>query len=140
MKIKAVLFVCCISVVASSCNTTRTLFTSSKSKQDYWTVKAYTMSHCGCTELYVENFEKGRHVSQIQYRSEGAVKRIFTYNDQGQAADTVVLVARQDGTTVAFDSLDNEMFRNLKKIVESGEGIVYDLKWTEYKGYTPSNQ
>lgn len=140
MKIKGLLIASFISFITVSCDSTRILFTSSKSKKDYWTVKAYTMSHCGCTHLYVENFEKGRHVSQIQYQNEGAIKRIFKYNDQGQIAETLVLLARQDSITVPFDSLDNEIFQHLEKIVGSGEGIVYELKWTDYKGYTRRNQ
>ena len=94
------------------------------------------MSRCGCTHLYVENFVNGRHVSQIQYENEGAVKRVFKLNDQGHIADSLVLFAREDSITVSFDSLDTEMFRRLKKVVQSGEGIVYELKWTDYKGYS----
>ena len=99
-------------------------------------MNAYTQSHCGCTHLYVENFEKGRHVSQIEYQNEGAVKRIFIHDNQGQIAETLVLLARQHGITVPFDSLDKEIFQRLKRIIERGDGIVYELKWIEYKGYT----
>jgi len=136
MKMKEIVLVCFISVTIVSCDSTRTLYTSSKSKRDYWTVKAYTMSHCGCTHLYVENFEKGRHVSQIQYQNEGAAKRIFTYNDQGEIGNTIILFAAKDNPIVPFDSLDRQIFLQLKKIIERREGIVYDLKWTEYKGYS----
>jgi len=139
MKFTVILIASFISLITVSCDSTRTLFTSSKSKKDYWTVKAYTMNHCGCTHLYVENVAHGRRVSQVEYQNEGAVKRIFTYNDQGRIAETLVLIARQDDITVPFDSLDKEIFRRLKRIVESGDGIVYELKWTEYKGYTRGN-
>jgi hypothetical protein len=31
--------------------------------------------------------------------------------------------------------LDNEVFRKLKVIIKNKEGLVYEMKWTDYKGY-----
>ncbi len=98
-------------------------------------VNAYTMSHCGCTELYVEKYTNGKNDFQIMYTDNIARKNIYSYNDKGVISDTTALIAGTDKVEIPFDSLDNEIFKKLKTIVDKKDGLVYDIKWTEYKGY-----
>lgn len=124
-----------ILLVLISCNSTRTLYTSADGKNDYWTVNAYTMSHCGCTELFVEKYNRGKNEFQIMYTDNIARKNIYGYNDKGLISDTTFLVASTDRVDIAFDSLDHEIFNKIKTIIEKKHELVYEMKWTEYKGY-----
>ncbi len=123
-----------------TCDSTRNIYRSSISKEDYWTVNAFTLSHCGCTQLFVENYANGRHDFQIMYTDDFARKNIFRYDDRGKLADTVVLIARKDDFKIRFDSLDNEIFKRINQIANNKEGLVYGLKWTEYNGFTAKEQ
>ena len=118
-----------------SCDSTRTLYSSADNKNNSWMVNAYTMSHCGCTELYVEKYTNGKNDFQIMYTDNIARKNIYSYNDKGVISDTTALIAGTDKVEIPFDSLDNEIFKKLKTIVDKKDGLVYDIKWTEYKGY-----
>jgi hypothetical protein len=121
--------------VLIGCNSTRTLYTSADEKKDSWTVNAYTMSHCGCAELFVEKYSRGKNEFQIMYTDNLARKNIYGYNDKGLISDTTFLVASTDRVDMPFDSLDNEIFKKIKTIIDKKDGLVYEMKWTEYKGY-----
>jgi len=69
------------------------------------------------------------------YTDNIARKNLYSYNDKGVISDTTVLIASTDKAEIPFDSLDNEIFKKLKTIADRREGFVYDIKWTEYKGY-----
>lgn len=136
MKIKlttSLLVFTCLAI--AGCDTTRILYKSGDSKKDYWTVNAFTMSHCGCTQLFVENYKNGRHDFQIMYTDNVARKHIYQYNEKGKIADTLVLVAKTENFRIPFDSLDNQVYRQLRGIVEDKEALAYEMKWTDYKGY-----
>jgi len=119
----------------AGCDSTRTLYKSSDAKKDFWTVNAYTMSHCGCTQLFAEKYRNGKNEFQIMYTDDFARKDIYSYSDKGLIADTTILVAGTDKFDIPFDSLDNEIFKRMKTIVDNKDGLVYEMKWTEYKGY-----
>ena len=134
MKYKVPLILLILFVLIS-CDSTRTLYTSSPDKKDSWTVNAYTMSHCGCTELFVEKYRRGKNEFQIMYTDNIVRKNIYGYNDKGLISDTTFLVASSDRIDIPFDSLDNEIFKKIKAIIDRKDGLVYEMKWTEYKGY-----
>ena len=93
------------------------------------------MSHCGCTQLFVEKYRNGKNEFQIIYADDFARKNIYNFNKKGAIADTVALIAKTDNFEIPFDSLDNEIFKRIKAIVDKKEGLVYEMKWTEYKGF-----
>jgi hypothetical protein len=93
------------------------------------------MSHCGCTELFVEKYRRGKNEFQIMYTDNIVRKNIYGYNDKGLISDTTFLVASSDRIDIPFDSLDNEIFKKIKAIIDRKDGLVYEMKWTEYKGY-----
>lgn len=93
------------------------------------------MSHCGCTQLFVENYKNGKNDFQIMYTDNFAQKNVYNYNEKGSISDTLVLIAKWDHFQTAFDSVDNEIFKRIKAIVDNKEGLVYPMKWTEYSGY-----
>jgi hypothetical protein len=132
--LKALIVLSLLSLL-TSCNSTRLIHSSSKSKSDYWKLNAFTMSHCGCTELFAEIYSSGKHTSQIWYTNTFAHKNIFRLNDKGEIADTLVLIATQHEPEIVFDSLDNEILRTIRTKIEQNDGIVYEMKWTEYKGF-----
>jgi hypothetical protein len=134
MPIKSLIVFLLISSIAS-CDSIRLIHSSSKSKSDYWKLNAFTMSHCGCTELFAEIYSSGKHTSQIWYTNTFAQKNIFRLNDKGEIADTLVLIATQEEPEIAFDSLDNEILRTIQMKIEQNDGIVYKMHWEEYKGF-----
>ena len=69
------------------------------------------------------------------YTDDFVRKNVYSYNDKGLATDTTVLVASTENYTIPFDSLDNEIFSRIKIIIEKKTDLVYEMKWTEYKGY-----
>ena len=93
------------------------------------------MSHCGCTQLFAEKYRNGKNEFQIKYTDDFAKKSIYNLSDKGAITDTVVLIARASNFEIPFDSLDNEIFKRMKTIVYKKEGLVYEMNWTEYKGY-----
>jgi hypothetical protein len=136
MKIKSTIAIFTVTtLVLAACDSTRLLYKSADSKKDYWIVNAFTMSHCGCTQLFVENYKNGRHDFRIMYTDNVARKSIYEYNEKGKITDTLVFVAKANNFKIPFDSLDNEVYRQLRTIVENKEALVYEMKWTDYKGY-----
>lgn len=93
------------------------------------------MSHCGCTQLFVEKYKGGKNEFQIMYTDFNARKYVYGYNDKGLISDTTFLIANTDMVEIPFDSLDREIFTKIKTIIERKDGLVYEMKWTEYKGY-----
>lgn len=93
------------------------------------------MSHCGCTQLFIEKYKNGKNEFEIMYTDEFARKNVYEFNEKGVITDTVTLIAKTDNFDIPFDSLDNEMFKRIKAIVDKKEVLVYEMKWTEYKGF-----
>ena len=118
------------------CESSRTLYTSSDTKANSWKINAYTMSHCGCTQLFAEKYRNGKNEFQVMYTDDFARKNIYRYNDKGMISDTTVFVASTGAFQIPFDSLDHEIFRRMKGIIEGNGELAYKMKWTEYKGYT----
>ncbi|MBI3220882.1 MAG: hypothetical protein HYZ44_15310 [Bacteroidetes bacterium] len=124
-----------IPVVLLNCNSTHTLYRSPGSKESSWIINAFTLNHCGCTQLFAEKYKNRNREFQIMYTDDFAHKTIYNHDDKGVITDTIVLVAKKEGFAVPFDSLDNEIFGKIKTIITNREGLIYDIKWTEYKGY-----
>lgn len=57
------------------------------------------MSHCGCSQLFVEGYKDGSRAFQILYDDNMARKHVYTYNGRGKVADTLVLIAKTDDFT-----------------------------------------
>ena len=133
--IRGIVPVLTILAVSIACDSVRTIYQSSETKKNSWTVNAYTMSHCGCTQLFVEKYRNGKPEFQIMYTDNFARKNIYKFNEKGAISDTIVLKAMAENFDIPFDSLDIEIFRKIETIVNSREGLVYEIKWTEYKGF-----
>jgi hypothetical protein len=124
-------------ILGVSCDTTRHLYRSSASKKDYWTLRAFTLSHCGCTQLFADSYKNGNREFGIFYADNVARKWVYSFDKNNRIADTVVLIAKT-GTDfqVPFDSLDTEIFNRIDAIITSNEGLVYPVKRTVYSGYS----
>ena len=116
---------------------TSSVYRNSDSKKDYYIVKATTLSHCGCTELYVDNFKNGKIEFNIFYNENLARKTIFTNNKETNKTDTIRLLATPySNYTTAFDSLDYEIFKRIDTIaLQKPKGIIYQIKRNTYTGY-----
>lgn len=116
---------------------TETVFRSSESKKDYFIIKATTLSHCGCTDLYVDNYNQGRKDFNIFYAENVARKTVYKFNQQTNKKDTLRLLATPyDNYTIAFDSLDTEIFKRINTIaIEKPKEIIYKVKSNTYKGF-----
>lgn len=116
---------------------TATVYRSSDSNTDYFIIQATTLSHCGCTHLYVDNYKNGRKEFQLFYSDQIARKAIFLSDGQTNAVDTLWLMATpQDDYTTSFDTLDVAIFSRIDSMaVHKPEGVVYPIKRVDYKGF-----
>lgn len=116
---------------------TRTVYRSPGGKKNYFIIKATTLSHCGCTELFIANYKAGKRNFYISYNGNTARKTIFGYNEHTNKRDTLRLLATPyDNFTVAFDPLDVEIFNRIDSLsIHKPKGIVYSIMRTKYKGF-----
>jgi hypothetical protein len=118
------------------CDTTRNIYKSSTSKKDYLTINAVTLTHCGCTQLYADNYKNGKLVSQVFYNDNLARKTIFDYTNNSKTPNTYSLLATtNENFTTPFDSLDLKIFTAIDSAIIKKQGFVYPLRWTQYRGY-----
>ena len=122
-------------ITLTGCDSTRKLFRSDDDKRSFWTIDAYTMSHCGCTQLFADKYEDGKKEFEIMYTDNVAWKYIYKYNEKGLPVDTVQLLGTTGSPDVAFDALDVQIFDKIKKIIDEKTGLVYEMKWTNYNGF-----
>lgn len=119
-----------------SCDTTRNVYKSTTSKKNYWTINAVTLSHCGCTHLYVDHFQDGKKDFQIFYNDKLARKTIYTYSNNSKTPLTKMLLATsKENFTTSFEPIDLEVFRKIDSIITNKKGIIYPIQRSEYKGY-----
>lgn len=118
------------------CDTTRTIYKQSISKNEYFTINAVTLSHCGCSHIYADNYKNGKLTFQIFYNDNIARKTIFDYTNNSKKPKLNSLLATSlDNFTTPFDSLDLKIFNAIDSAILKKEGIVYPVRWTKYKGY-----
>lgn len=129
--------VVCTILLFVSCNTTKSIYRSSSSKKDYFEIIAFTLSHCGCTHLYVDSYRNGKKEFQLFYNNKIARKSIYSYQTGQKRPDTLRLLATTSNDfSIAFDSIDIEVFGRIDSIaIKKPSGVVYDVKKTNYKGY-----
>lgn len=127
----------CTILLIVSCNTSKSIYRSSSSKKDYLEITAFTLSHCGCTDLYVDSYRNGKKEFQLFYTNNLARKSIYTYQAGQKLPDTLRLLATTSNDfSIAFDSIDIEVFRRIDSIaIKKPSGVVYAVKKTNYKGY-----
>ena len=116
---------------------TVTVYKSSDSKKNYYIVKATTLSHCGCTELYIDNFKNGHKDFTLFYNDKVARKTIYKFDSKRNITDTISLIAiSSNNYTIDFDSLDIAIFKRIDTIATyKPKGIIYKVKQTDYKGF-----
>ncbi len=120
----------------NSCDTSKNIFTSSTSKKDYLTIKAVTLSHCGCTEFYAESFKNGKIEFQIYYNDNLARKTFFNYNQESKTPILTSLIATpNDDFTTPFDETDSKIFSLIDSAIVNKQGVIYPIRRTIYKGY-----
>jgi hypothetical protein len=85
--------------------------------------------------LFVEKYKNGKKEFEIMYTDSFARKDIYTADKKGTIVDTVALIATAEDFNVPFDSLDTEIFKRIKTIIERREGLVYEMKRVAYKGF-----
>lgn len=116
---------------------TEIVYKSPSSKNDYFVIKATTLSHCGCTFLDIYNYKMGKQDFHLFYSENVVRKTVYKFNSERGVADTLRLMATtSDGYIYAFDSLDIEIFKRIDSIaIQKPKGIIYPVKITKYKGY-----
>jgi len=118
------------------CDTTRNLYKSESSKTEKWILKSVALSHCGCTQLYVDYYSKDRLDFQIMYIDKLARKTIYKYSaDQKNPKYQTLLATSNKNFSIPFDSLDIRIFHVIDSIIDNKIGIIYPLQKTNYKGY-----
>lgn len=116
---------------------TTTVYKSSTSKKDYFIVKATTLSHCGCTDIFIDNYRNGRKEFTLFYNGNVAQKSIYKFDSNLNQTDTIRLIATSSNNyTTPFDSLDIEIFNRIDSIaLQKPKGIVYGIKKTSFEGF-----
>lgn len=121
-----------------SCDTTRTIFKSQHSEDSYYTIKALTLSHCGCTFLYVNHYKNGEQDFQILYNDKIARKTLLPIKNKiYQSKNT--FATEDSNYTIPFDALDKEIFMKIDSLILNKTGMVYELPRKKYKGYIEDN-
>ena len=132
----SLIFIGLTSFLFVGCDTTRNIYKSSTSKKDYLTINAVTLTHCGCTQLYADNYKNGKLVSQVFYNDNLARKTIFDYTNNSKTPNTYLLLATiNENFTTPFDSVDLKIFAAIDSAIIKKQGFVYPLRWTHYRGY-----
>lgn len=132
MKATSILIL--IATFIISCDTTRIVFKSHPTENSYYTIKALTLSHCGCTFIYATHYTNRENDFQILYNDKIARKTFFTTKDQQQQPQNY-FATEDSNFTIPFDSLDKEIFRKIDSLIINKSGIVYELRRANYKGY-----
>ena len=118
------------------CDTTKTIYKSSTSKKDYLTIKTVNLTHCGCTELYADNYKNGKLDFQVFYNDRIFRKTIFDNTKNSKTPQTRSLLATTgENYTTPFDSLDLKIFNAINLSKYRLQGFVYPLRLTQFKGY-----
>ena len=125
--------------VSVGCNTITNVYKSPDHKSTYLTINAVTLSHCGCTHLYADFFKNNKKEFEIFYDGNVASKKVYEHNNK-KITNTINLLATNGSYTIAFDSLDIEIFKQLNIIANrKSNGIIYPFKGKEFKGYIKQN-
>jgi hypothetical protein len=122
-------------------STTTRVYRSSDSKKDYYTIDANTLSNCGCTRLYIDNFKNGKKIFSIVYEGGVASKTVYRYDQQMNKSDTIRLITTpylSYGTIILFDSLDYGIFARIDSLaIQRPKGIVYPIEPPKFASYIP---
>ena len=130
------IFISLTIILVVGCDSTRTIYKSSASKNEYLTIKAVNLTHCGCTELDADHYKNGKLIFQIFYNDIIVRKTIFDYTNNSKTPQTRSLLATTGKSyTTSFDSLDLEIFKAIDSTKFRLQGFVYPLRLTQYKGY-----
>jgi hypothetical protein len=142
MQMKILLACLVISIASSGCAVgmllfyrdarTTTIYKSTGSRKDHYEIKAHTLSHCGCTDLYVDGYIRKTKEFTIRYSDRLVSKIIYS------GADTIRLLATDKNYTIPFDEVDKEIFGTIDSLlVNRPKGLAYPPQRRTYKGYVP---
>ena len=129
---------CAIGMLFYRDTRTKDIYRSPGSKKNYYTIKATTLSHCGCTYLMINNYVNKKKTFYIRYNySNVTEKTIYSINDKTKKVDTVELEATTNNDfSIPLDSLDLEIYNRIDNILlEKPKEIIYEIKRKDYKGY-----
>ena len=117
---------------------TSTVYKSLGSKKDYFKIYVTTLSHCGCTQLTIINYKKGKRDFIIGYGM-GTYngKSIYKYNSMTKEKNTVWLkLTTLDNYTIKFNSIDSLIFNVIDSFsINKPKGIIYPIMKSSFKGY-----
>jgi len=100
------------------------------------TINAVTLTHCGCTQLYADNYKNGKLISQVFYNDNLARKTIFDYTKNTKTPTIYSLLATtNENISTPFDSIDLKIFAAIDSAINKNQGFVYPVRWTKYRGY-----
>lgn len=124
------------SLLIAACNTTRVAYTSPKQGGNYYKIRVVTLSHCGCTHIYVDQYNNSRKTFQIFYSGSIVKKSTTTYDGNKKPQYLTTVFATEDKERAKpFDSLDSEIFGKIDSIIATKNKIVYPLLRRHYIGY-----
>ena len=135
------------SLALSSCfllkdTITSSIYRSSKSKRNYLTVNTFIHSHCGCTDMFAQKFDKGKLTYELYYGCTpffAARKIVYSYDNNNKLIATTKY--KLVDTTVyeqPFDSLDMFVLHKIDsfRLHDNPSLPEYRICEKTYKGLT----
>ncbi|MBL0154058.1 MAG: hypothetical protein IPP93_11415 [Chitinophagaceae bacterium] len=141
-----------LSVILSSCGLmfalfykdwrSETAYKSPKKKGVYYQIKGVTQSHCGCSDLLAEGYDRSNMTFRIYYGGGlfAPAKYVYRRDENGYVYDTLryrlVTHAYPD---IPFDALDKEILGKMDTLARTrpaGAGMIYAVKINTYTGFT----
>ena len=119
-----------------------TAYKSPKKKGVYYQIKGVTQSHCGCSDLLAEGYDRSNMTFRIYYGGGlfAPAKYVYRRDENGYVYDTLryrlVTHAYPD---IPFDALDKEILGKMDTLARTrpaGAGMIYAVKINTYTGFT----
>ena len=116
-----------------SCDTTSTLYESPKINHSYYRIKNVNLTHCGCNEIYVKHYSRGRKDFVIFY-GEGLPSKLLLSDGIRQKGNLKYLYVTPDSVNaLPFDQTDKEIFAKIDSL--KSKGYLHKIHHPVYFGY-----
>ncbi len=118
-----------------------TAYKSPKKKGVYYQIKGVTQSHCGCSDLLAEGYQRNNLTYRIYYGGGlyPPAKYVYRRDENGYVYDTLrYRLVTHANPDIPFDALDKEILGKMDTLARTrpaGAGMIYAVKINTYTGY-----
>lgn len=117
-----------------------TAYKSPKKKGVYYQIKGITQSHCGCSDLLAEGYDRSNLTFRIYYGGGlyPPTKYVYRRDENGYVYDTLrYRLVTHVNPDIPFDALDKEILGKMDTLARTrpaGAGMIYAVKINTYTG------